>query len=126
MYLNNNTISPKESSFNLTLTRVVFEYNIYFIPCCFGINLTLTRVVFECCFVVTKEAPFLEFNFNKSCIWIFLYLVFKQINKQFNFNKSCIWIGHIHGNVRSGDNLTLTRVVFECFDICSVRKAIVI
>ena len=38
-----------------------------------GVNLTLTRVVFEYD-VDGEEGKIFEFNFNKSCIWIdFLY-----------------------------------------------------
>ena len=59
-------------------------------------NLTLTRVVFEC------------YKAN----------IEKQNNSKFNFNKSCIWIYIPKIRTLPIKNLTLTRVVFEFNWLC--------
>ena len=54
---------------DLTLTRVVFEYEILSREKDRLVNLTLTRVVFEYHQKGYDTFPH-WFNFNKSCIWI--------------------------------------------------------
>ena len=54
-------------------------------------HLTLTNVVFESLIKILWSI-YLQFNFNKCCIWI------RAVNDEverpliFNFNKCCIWI----------------------------------
>ena len=52
---------------DLTLTRVVFEYNAMVKLVQITGDLTLTRVVFEL-FALKKFSTKTAFNFNKSCI----------------------------------------------------------
>ena len=77
---------------NLTLTRVVFECRKSYNIVSHISNLTLTRVVFE-----------------YAIDGLDILFLFK-----FNFNKSCIWIDFIFRDKILKENLTLTRVVFEC------------
>ena len=53
---------------NLTLTRVVFEFERYCKHSKGKWDLTLTRVVFESIFYCERAKDKSRFNFNKSCI----------------------------------------------------------
>ena len=75
--------------FNLTLTRVVFEFIGNFKRYVNDIYLTLTRVVFEYVLEHYFYTKVLHLTLTRV---VFEYTIYKQMgmNMKFNFNKSCI------------------------------------
>ena len=89
--MNSNNWFIDKVLYNLTLTRVVFEFAQRKPAPPYISDLTLTRVVFELGYKFEYFGCYPKFNFNKSCIWIHKK-GFKKLLYEY---------------------LTLTRVVFE-------------
>ena len=72
----------------------------------------------KCCIWIvtfTITSPSIgKFNFNKCCIWIVTFTITSPSIGKFNFNKCCIWILILNHHQQYFHYLTLTSVVFEC------------
>ena len=93
--MNKHGYNVYSSDIDLTLTSVVFEYDLLYPKSTKSIYLTLTSVVFESPFPISLQILQHNLTLTSCCIWIAKEHEDFCTYLTFNFNKCCILINFL-------------------------------